>query len=194
MLYLPQNKISPMSRNRLFKQDVTIQAILYILQEMGGVCDIHKCHKILYFSDNEHLSRWGRSITGDSYIKMEFGPVPSCVYDMLKAVRGDSFFAPQVKDIRDNLFHFVNQKDIQLTSAPDMDYLSESEVEILDKYITKFKSLTFQQVSEISHGYAWSNTKRYGEISVRDRLTELGDNDDYINFVEEQLKAEEAFV
>ncbi len=182
-----------MSYTRLFKQDVTIQAILYILQKMGGVCDIHKCHKILYFSDNEHLSRFGRSITGDSYIKMEWGPVPTCVYDLLKAVRGDSYFAAQVENIRKNMFHFVNQKDIQSTSAPDMDYLSQSEVDILDKYISQFKDLTFQQVSEISHGFAWSNTKRYGEISVRDRLTELGDNDGYIDFIEEQLKAEEAF-
>lgn len=182
-----------MSYTRLFKQDVTIQAILYILQKMGGVCDIHKCHKILYFSDNEHLSRFGRSITGDSYIKMEWGPVPTCVYDLLKAVRGDSYFAAQVENIRNNMFHFVNQKDIQSTSAPDMDYLSQSEVDILDKYISQFKDLTFQQVSELSHGFAWSNTKRYGEISVRDRLTELGDNDGYIDFIEEQLKAEEAF-
>lgn len=182
-----------MSYTRLFKQDVTIQAILYILQKMGGVCDIHKCHKILYFSDNEHLSRFGRSITGDSYIKMEWGPVPTCVYDLLKAVRGDSYFAAQVENIRKNMFHFVNQKDIQSTSAPDMDYLSQSEVDILDKYISQFKDLTFQQVSELSHGFAWSNTKRYGEISVRDRLTELGDNDGYIEFIEEQLKAEEAF-
>ena len=182
-----------MSYTRLFKQDVTIQAILYILQKMGGVCDIHKCHKILYFSDNEHLSRFGRSITDDSYIKMEWGPVPTCVYDLLKAVRGDSYFAAQVENIRKNMFHFVNQKDIQSTSAPDMDYLSQSEVDILDKYISQFKDLTFQQVSELSHGFAWSNTKRYGEISVRDRLTELGDNDGYIDFIEEQLKAEEAF-
>ena len=182
-----------MSYTRLFKQDVTIQAILYILQKMGGVCDIHKCHKILYFSDNEHLSRFGRSITGDSYIKMEWGPVPTCVYDLLKAVRGDSYFAAQVENIRKNMFHFVNQKDIQSTSAPDMDYLSQSEVDILDKYISQFKDLTFQQVSELSHGFAWSNTKRYGEISVCDRLTELGDNDGYIDFIEEQLKAEEAF-
>ena len=58
-----------MKQTKLFKQNVAIQAVLYILQQMGGVCDIHKCHKILYFADNEHLSKYGRSITGDSYIK-----------------------------------------------------------------------------------------------------------------------------
>lgn len=31
-------------------------------------------------------------------------------------------------------------------------------------------------------------------ISVRDRLTEMGDSDEYIRYIEEQLRAEEAVV
>ena len=181
-----------MRKTKLFKQDVTIQAILYILQQMGGTCDIHKCHKILYFADNEHLSKYGRSITGDSYIRMDFGPVPSCVYDLFKAVRGDSFFASQVDDIRQHLFHFVNNKDIASTHEPDMDYLSGSDVAMLDKYIDMLKGKDFNEVSDASHGYAWQQTAQNGVISVRDRLTEMGDSDEYINYIEEKMRAEEA--
>jgi uncharacterized phage-associated protein len=181
-----------MRKTKLFKQDVAIQAILYILQQMGGTCDIHKCHKILYFADNEHLSKYGRSITGDSYIRMDFGPVPTCVYDLFKAVRGDSYFASQVDDIRQHLFHFVNNKDIVSSHEPDMDYLSKTDVDMLNKYITQLKDQDFNTVSDASHGYAWSNTRQNGEISVRDRLTEMGDSDNYIQFIEEQLKAEES--
>ena len=182
-----------MKQTKLFKQNVAIQAVLYILQQMGGVCDIHKCHKILYFADNEHLSKYGRSITGDSYIKMDFGPVPTCVYDLFKAVRGDSYFASQVEDIRDNYFHFVNHKDMVASRQPDMDYLSQSEVEVLNKYIAELKNKNFNAVSEASHGYAWNNTQQNAVISVRDRLTEMGDSDEYIDFIEEQLKSEEQF-
>lgn len=181
-----------MRQTKLFKQDVAIQAILYILQQMGGVCDIHKCHKILYFADNEHLSKYGRSITGDSYIRMDFGPVPTCVYDLFKAVRGDSFFASQVEEIRQHLFHFVNNKDIASTHEPDMDYLSKTDVDMLNKYIAQLKDKDFNTVSDASHGYAWSNTPQNGEISVRDRLTEMGDSDEYIQFIKEQLKAAES--
>lgn len=183
-----------MNTVKSFKQDVAIQAILYILQKMGGRCDIHKCHKILYFADNEHLSRWGRSITGDTYIKMDYGAVPSCIYDLFKAVRGDSYFAGQVSDIRDNYFHFVNKKDIVSNTLPDMDYLSVSDVELLDKYINELKDKNFDEVSEASHGYAWSNTAQNQQISVRDRLTEQGDSDEFIDYVESMLKAEEAFI
>lgn len=183
-----------MKEARLFKQDIAIQAILYILKKMGGTCDIHKCHKILYFADNEHLSKYGRSITGDAYVHMDFGPVPTCVYDLFKAVRGDSFFASQVEDIRLNCFYFVNNKDIAAVASPDMSYLSESDVEILDKCIAQLKDKDFNEVSDASHGYAWLNTAQNAVISVRDRLTEMGDSDDYIKYIEDQMNAEEAVV
>ena len=181
-----------MKEAKLFKQDIAIQAILYILKKMGGTCDIHKCHKILYFADNEHLSKYGRSITGDAYVRMDFGPVPTCIYDLFKAVRGDSYFASQVDDVRKGCFHFVNNKDIAAVAEPDMSYLSESDVEMLNKYIEKLKDKDFIEVTDSSHGYAWSHTVQNGVISVRDRLTEMGDSEEYIHYIEEQMRAEEA--
>lgn len=183
-----------MKQAKLFKQEIAIQAILYVLQRMGGTCDIHRCNKILYFADNEHLSKYGRSITGDAYVRMDFGPVPTCIYDLFKAVRGDSYFAAQVDDVRRNCFHFVNKKDIAALTSPDMSYLSESDVEMLDKYIVQLKDMDFNSVTEASHGYAWSHTAQNSVISVRDRLTEMGDTDEYINYIEDRMRAEEAVV
>ena len=73
-----------------FNKDVALQAMLYVLSKLG-TADMHKVSKILYFADRSHLSKYARSITGDDYIKMSYGPVPSNVYDIMKAVRGDSF-------------------------------------------------------------------------------------------------------
>ena len=68
-----------------------------------------------------------------------------------------------------------------------MTYLSGSDVEMLDKYIAQLKNRDFNDVSEVSHGYAWSHTAQNGIISVRDRLTEMGDTDEYIRYIEEHL-------
>ena len=73
-----------------------------------------------------------------------------------------------------------------------MSYLSGSDVEVLDKYIAQLKEKDFNEVSDVSHGYAWSHTAQNGVISVRDRLTEMGDSEEYINYIEEQMRAEEA--
>ena len=89
-------------------------------------------------------------------------------------------------------FHFVNNKDIASVAQPDMSYLSETDVEMLDKYINQLKDKDFNSVSEASHGYARSHTAQNGVISVRDRLTEMGDTDEYIKYIEEQMRAEEA--
>lgn len=170
----------------MFKREVAINAVLYVLNRMGGICDMHKCAKILYFSDMEHLSVYGKSITGDTYIAMEFGPVPSKIYDMEKAVKGDSFYSDQANDIRANLFHFINKKDMQAIGKPDMDFLSESNVEILDKWIEELRDKSFDEIVYKSHGYAYSRTKRNHTISMTDILTERGDTEEYINYVKSQ--------
>lgn len=76
---------------QVFQTDAALNALLYALSKLGGKSDMHKLCKILYFADQRHLSLYGRSITGDTYIAMQYGPVPSNVDDILKAVRGDSY-------------------------------------------------------------------------------------------------------
>lgn len=170
----------------MFRKEESLQAILYILYKMGGTCDIHKCNKILYFSDNEHLSKWGRSITGDKYNHLYYGAVPNIIYfDIFRSVRGDGMFSLLVDDIRNKYFRFKNNKDIVALSKPDMDFLSDSEVEVLDRNIDLFKPLTFAEVCSRSHGYAWEKTAYNETISLENRLTELGENQEYIDFVKE---------
>lgn len=49
-------------------------------------------------------------------------------------------------------------------------------------------------MTDASHGYAWLHTAQNGVISVRDRLTEMGDTEEFIHYIEEQMRAEEAVV
>jgi uncharacterized phage-associated protein len=85
-----------------FDEKKAIAAILYILKKVsdqGAKSDLHKLFKILYFAEREHLATWGRPITGDFFIAMQYGPVPSHIYDMIKSVKGDSRFIPRDKYI-----------------------------------------------------------------------------------------------
>ena len=65
-----------------FNECKTVNAVLYIVERLKRK-DFHKIFKLLYFSDREHLNVYGRTITGDTYIAMADGPVPSNVYDIL---------------------------------------------------------------------------------------------------------------
>lgn len=175
-----------------FNEKITIEAILYIANRVER-SDIHKICKILYYADQQHLSKYGRSITGDTYIAMNYGPVPSNVEDIFKAVRGDSFFSQYADDIRKESFDFSNKFILHPKREADLDYLSESDLESLDFAIEKCKNLTFQQLTDMSHDLAWNNTQRDRAISVKDILREIGDDEDYVNFIAQKLEMENAF-
>jgi uncharacterized phage-associated protein len=74
-----------------FNESKTINAVLYIVGKIERK-DFNKIFKILYFSDRELFADYGRTISGDHYIAMSSGPVPSNLYDIFKSVRGDGFF------------------------------------------------------------------------------------------------------
>lgn len=181
--------------NKLFKYDRAINSLLYSLKRLGGKTDMHKLCKILYFADQRHLSKYGRSITGDTYIAMQFGPVPSCIDDILKALRGDSFFSSscEIKPLKDCIT-FENRFIVRGLKDPDMDELSLSDVECLDYAIDICKDKSFPEPTTFSHGLAWSNTQRDRAISVKDILREAGDEEAYVEYIADNIKTQAAFL
>lgn len=176
---------------KLFRKEATLNSVLYIARNMGGKVDEHKVFKTLYFADMMHLSRYGRSITGDVYIAMEFGPVPSKTYDIFKAVRGDSFFSDKA-DEEKSYFHFFNKYNIEADRECDLDWLSETDIECLDEAIGLCKDKTFMELTYMSHGLAWNNAQG-GEISIKDILRERGESEEYVDYVDNKMKLESAF-
>ena len=152
---------------------------------------MHKICKILYFADQLHLSAYSRSITGDVYIAMQFGPVPSKIDDIFKAVRGDSYFSDSefAEELKSN-FHFTNKYMICADKPADMDYLSESDIECFDASIAKCKHKSFGALTELSHGLAWQNTQRDRVMSVKDILREVGDDEGYVEYIGKKLESE----
>ena len=181
-----------MIANTLFEREKSMEAVLYIAQKIGGRKDMHKIFKTLYFADKAHLSRYGRSITGDSYIAMSYGPVPSKTDDIFKAVRGDSYFSNRAEELK-GYFHFINKYVIEADKDADLDYLSDTDVECLDYAINKCKGKTFGELTEMSHDLAWNNTLRDREMSVKDILRENGENEDYVEYVASKLEVENTF-
>ncbi len=178
---------------QIFRTNVTLNAMLYVLSELGGKSDMHKLCKILYFADQRHLSLYGRTITGDTYIAMQYGPVPSNVDDILKAVRGDSYFSKYVDNIKEK-FTFENRYIVCALSKPDMDELSESDIECLMFAIDLCRDKSFDQLKELSHGLAWSNTAQDRAISVKDILREAGDEEEYVEYIADQIRLQSSFL
>lgn len=180
---------------RLFNTERATNALLYALSRLGGKAEAQRLYSILYFADQHHLSKYGRSITGDTYIAMQCGPAPSCIGDILKALSGDSFFSScsEIEPFKESL-GFVNRFILRGLKEPDMNELSKTDVECLDFAIDLCRDKSFDRLTELSHGMAWTNTARDCAISVKDILREAGDKEDYVVFIAGQLRLQSAFL
>ncbi|MCL1932676.1 MAG: Panacea domain-containing protein [Candidatus Azobacteroides sp.] len=166
-----------------FNETKTVNTVLYIVSKLKRK-DFHKIFKILYFSDREHLNKYGRTITGDKYIAMSDGPVPSNLYDIFKAVRGDGFYKD---DGRFGQYFSVVDWDLIIPNKlPELSELSKTDIEIVDDTLSRYGNLSWDEVKEKSHDYAWKATSLNREIDFADIIREAGGNDDYIEYVKEQ--------
>ena len=138
-----------------FDKTKTLNALLYVANRVKRT-DFHKIFKVIYFADRQHLADWGRPITGDTYIAMDAGPVPSRLYDMLKIVRGDSYL-PDTEGLS-RFFQIENWMYVKPLQDADSNELSPNEQEALSNAIEKYASLSYDEIKEKSHDVAWRST------------------------------------
>jgi uncharacterized phage-associated protein len=173
-------------KNDTFNLEKTLNAVLYISEQLKR-SDFHKIFKILYFSDREHLMEYGRAITGDTYIAMEYGPVPSNLYDILKSVRGGSYFKDNGK--YSQYFSIEGRDIIKPNVKADLTELSKSEIRHLNNAVEKYADMSMKEITDKSHDYAWSKASVNGEINLEDIILEAGGDSQFADFVKENYCA-----
>ncbi len=157
-----------------FNIEKAIESILYILELLENKVQptIHRVSKVLYFADKEHLERYGRFIFGDRYYAMKHGPVPSQIYNLVKLVRGDlspSFQPPrEISEQVLQAFKIVDKHNIKKLREPNTDFLSASDIECLEHSATKYGSLSFEELTNLSHDRAWESADENDIIDVED--------------------------
>lgn len=153
-----------------FDAKVAIEAILFIANKSQAPT-FHHIVKLLYFADRLHLQRYGRLICGDDYVAMKHGPVPSGIYDMLKAIRygqtNDHF--PELK----SAFQ-VNDYTVIPLRSPDLEWLSDSDVECLTEALSVYDNLSFNQLTDLSHDDAWQSADQDDFISLEALVSSVG--------------------
>lgn len=147
-----------------FSTAKAVAAIAYLVQRTGE--SLYPVLKMLYLADKTHLEKYGRFIVGDQYVAMAKGPVPSATYDMLKFVRGERqyFEEGQLAKSAFGLDRLTHRFD--LLHAPDLDALSESDIECLTEAANACVNRGSRFVRDASHDDAWRATSRNGAMSV----------------------------
>lgn len=172
-----------------FNKDKSIAALLYVAAKLERK-DFHKIFKILYFSDRKHVADYGIPITGDIYIAMDAGPVPSKIYDILKIVRGDSYISDT--EHFGDLFEIVNWMYVSPKISADIRYLSKSDLACIDDSICRYGSLSYDEIKEKSHDIAWRSTPKDFAISYENIAYEAGLDSSDCDYIIENSKLSNA--
>lgn len=166
-----------------FDTEKAIASILFVTQGIKAAdieIGLHKLFKILYFADQKHMAEYGRPIVGDHYIAMNYGPVPSNIYDILKSVRGDSRFidGAQFAEYFDVYGHQIDPKQ-----QPDLEVLSESEIECLTDALNENKELSFGDLVTKSHDAAYTKAAKDDKISFREMAKAIGATHNMLSYM-----------
>ena len=121
-----------------------------------------KLMKLFYFSDFGHVKKYGSPITWDTYIKLEHGPIPSGIKNLIDSTEDDidnSFLADtiEIKKTDDNYLHRI--VPLRPFTKQDESYFSKSELSIMEDICSRFADKNTKEIEEASHKEAaWVKT------------------------------------
>lgn len=140
-----------------FDRDKALEAILLVAKRLHSPT-FHSISKMLYLSDKLHLQEYGRLICGDRYIAMEYGPVPSAIYNMMKVAAKKQSIDVDWDEIIQEALDVRRGRDVVPKRDCDMDMLAESEIECIQKTIAEYGNKSFGELTDITHDRAWNAT------------------------------------
>ena len=163
-----------------FDQATAISAMLYIVSRLEDPT-FHRIAKIMYFADRCHLERYGRFVFGGSYRAYPYGPVPQNVYGMLKAAENKPGGQSTEGPFRVRRGQNTGQNPVvEALAEPNLDLLSESDLECLNESLATWGGKPFGQLTEASHDAAWTaaferktGSQKTAEITLEDFLASL---------------------
>jgi len=137
--------------------------LLYILEHCAGKPNVGETvlYKLLYFSDFNYYEMYEEHLTGASYRKLPYGPVPSKIDFLLnKMIENGS-----VQRIKTEFHGFSQNRYIPLIKA-DLTQLKASEKDVIDKVIEQMSDWSAVAISDYSHrDMPWLASGQGDEIS-----------------------------
>lgn len=121
-----------------------VNAVAYLAQLCHNSTKMTIC-KQLYFADKEHLLKYGRPITGDTYYRLPHGQIPTRGLDMLRrrANAADNTLLEKYVTVIGESVHPRRRADKRV--------FSKSDLEVLDSIVKQFGKMTAAQLRRKAH-------------------------------------------
>ncbi|UKO99640.1 Panacea domain-containing protein [Nostoc sp. UHCC 0870] len=129
-----------------FHPEKAVEAAAKFLKLHGKPMKYLGLLKMLYIADRIALDRMEQPITGDHYVSMDYGPVLSGVYDLIKGKPVDGALP-----LWSEYIYPLNVNFVDLLKDPGNDELCEEEEEIIQEVYATFGHLDPFHVAEWTH-------------------------------------------
>jgi len=141
-----------------FNAEKFVNAVAYFSKRYNRATKLVIC-KLLFFADKEHLLRYGRPITGDTYYKLPHGPIPT---RGLYLLRGRA-------SLRDRTLaqRYIEVNGLQVTAKrdPDVSVFSKSDLRIMENVFEKYGRYSAGHLRRLSHKEpSWIKAKTNGAM------------------------------
>ena len=121
-----------------------------------------KLMKLLYYTDYEWIQKQGISVTGDTYVAKQYGPIPKHGEEVLERLK-------KAGAIRIDKVKLGNYDQDRCTGLkePDMALFGSEEVAHLNSIARRFEFWTAKQTSDLTHeDWPWLSTPQNHEITL----------------------------
>ncbi len=137
--------------------------LLYILEHCAGKPNVGETvlYKLLYFSDFNYYELYEEQLTGATYRKLPFGPVPQ----NLDTIINDMIDGEAIQRLKTDYHGYPQTRYIPLVKA-DLTEFKASEKEVIDRVIEQMSDWSASAVSNYSHkDIPWMVSKDGEEIN-----------------------------
>jgi len=125
------------------------EVLLYILIKVGNKPNVGETviNKLLYFIDFDYYEKYGKQLTGSTYIKNHFGPTPCELKQVVEQMSKDK----EILILTNKVFDFQQKKYIPLRE-PNLEYLNAQEFVHINEVLARLSNKNAKEISEYSHG------------------------------------------
>lgn len=123
--------------------------VLYILEHCAGKPNIGETvlYKLLYFCDFNYYELYEEHLTGATYRKLPYGPVPQNLDTIINQMVDDR----QLQRVKTEYHGYPQIRYLPLEKA-DLVAFRASEMEVIDRVIWQMSDWSATAISEYSHG------------------------------------------
>ena len=133
-----------------FSHRKATQALNFFARHAGGQINKMKALKLVFIADRYHLRQYGRPVTNDEYLAMDYGPVPSGCKDLAEL---SDFLDPHEQEYAARFLQRTSQYDFASRAEVETPVFSASDLEALAFAWRHYGEFDQFRLADITHEF-----------------------------------------